>query len=328
MKDNKIFKKLKFIVDDLAETLAEMENVENPTAMQREYVISTAQYMGKLLNLLGDSMGEEKEVKSVSTPVVEGKKEEPVVPQVKVVSTPEEKPVEKVEAPTPVQVPVQPVVEVKTVPVQELTPEPAPAPAPTPAPAPVAEAPKPAPTPDPVPEVKVPEPTPIQEEKIPESIEEILMAARRASAAAAPKPSAPVEVKQEPVAEAVEVQEPPRQEYLEEKLAANVKNKPSLNDRMAQKEDNSLLSRLQKKPSGDLKSAIGLNEKLMFIKTLFNGEHEAYSATISHLNGITQKNDAMNFISASLAPKYDWSKKQEEAKQFKAVVEKKFGNQI
>jgi hypothetical protein len=319
MQDNKIFKKLKFIVDDLAETLAEMEKVENPTTSQREYVISTAQYMGKLLNLLGDSMGEEKEVKPISIPVVEEKKEEPVVPQVKVVSSPGEHLVEKAEVPTPDQVPVEPVVEVKTVPVQELMSEHTP----------VAEAPKPVPTPEPTPEVRAPEPAPIHQEKIPESIEEILMAARKASAQAKP---APQMTKEEPthIETQTEITEKPhaekRVEYVDQKLASAVKVSQSLNDRMAQKEDNSLLSRLQKKPGGDLKTTIGLNEKLMFIKTLFNGEHEAYSATISHINGITQKSEAMSFIASSLVPKYEWNKKESEAKQFKALVEKKFGN--
>jgi hypothetical protein len=57
-----------------------------------------------------------------------------------------------------------------------------------------------------------------------------------------------------------------------------------------------LSSKLQSEPIPDIGSAIGLNDKFLFINELFNGNIEKYEETISFLNNAPNFNDAFNYL--------------------------------
>ncbi|WP_257670539.1 hypothetical protein [Parapedobacter tibetensis] len=75
----------------------------------------------------------------------------------------------------------------------------------------------------------------------------------------------------------------------------------------------------------DLKSAISLNDKLLFIKDLFNGYSLAYSEAIELLNRYDDFAAAEAFLQANYAEKNNWAAKQTTVDKLYAVMRKRFG---
>lgn len=70
---------------------------------------------------------------------------------------------------------------------------------------------------------------------------------------------------------------------------------------------------------------IGLNDKLAFIKHLFDGQSEDYDRVISQINTATSLQEAHDFISQLVKPDYNnWAGKEEFETRFLEIVEGKF----
>ncbi|HYX07414.1 MAG TPA: hypothetical protein VE912_11830, partial [Bacteroidales bacterium] len=81
---------------------------------------------------------------------------------------------------------------------------------------------------------------------------------------------------------------------LGEKL---IHSKTFINESLAKsQEKKDLASVLQSKPLKNIESAIGLNDKFLFVRELFKGDAELYTKTIARLNAASDFNDAYNFI--------------------------------
>ena len=76
----------------------------------------------------------------------------------------------------------------------------------------------------------------------------------------------------------------------------------------------------------DLKSAISLNDKLLFIKDLFNGYSLAYSEAIELLNRYDDFASAEAFLQTNYAQKNNWAEKPATVDKLYAVMRKRFGN--
>ncbi len=74
----------------------------------------------------------------------------------------------------------------------------------------------------------------------------------------------------------------------------------------------------------DLKSAIGINEKFLFINELFDGSLQEYSRAIDFLNEASGFQEADNYMQNSLLLKYNWDKESPHVLKFLALVERKF----
>lgn len=100
----------------------------------------------------------------------------------------------------------------------------------------------------------------------------------------------------------------------------------SLNDILSGKtESKSISSQLGNKPAAvDLKSTISLNDKMMFIKELFNGYNLAYSEAIEILNRFDSFEAADNFLMKNYAEKNQWAKKQEVVDRLYEILNRKF----
>lgn len=96
---------------------------------------------------------------------------------------------------------------------------------------------------------------------------------------------------------------------------------PSLNDLLAK--TNSNLEPL-KAPISDLKQAINLNEKLLFIKDLFNGYNLAYSEAIDIVNKMSNFETADSFLQNNYAVKNSWASKQATVDQFYELLNRRF----
>lgn len=70
---------------------------------------------------------------------------------------------------------------------------------------------------------------------------------------------------------------------------------------------------------------IGLNDKIAFIKHLFNGKSEDYDRVLSQLNTSISFKDAKRFIQDIVKPDYnDWIDKDEFEERFMQIIEGKF----
>lgn len=74
----------------------------------------------------------------------------------------------------------------------------------------------------------------------------------------------------------------------------------------------------------DLKSSISLNDKLLFIKDLFNGYSLAYSEAIELLNRYVTFAEADAFLQTNYALKNNWADKPQTVEKLYAILRKKF----
>lgn len=83
--------------------------------------------------------------------------------------------------------------------------------------------------------------------------------------------------------------------------------KTSLNDRLFQQ-------RLQ----------VGLNDRIAFVKHLFNFSQEEFNQVLSQLNTFKTEAEAKNYIINTVKPKYDWNDKEEYIDRLYILIERKF----
>ena len=100
------------------------------------------------------------------------------------------------------------------------------------------------------------------------------------------------------------------EEAQEERMVdqATTGEKKSLNDRLA----------------GDALK-FGLNDRIGFVKDLFEGSAEDFNRVVSQLNTLGSLSEAQEFINTHVVPEYDWAANEETAKRFMASVKQRFG---
>jgi len=69
---------------------------------------------------------------------------------------------------------------------------------------------------------------------------------------------------------------------------------------------------------------IGLNDRIAFVKNLFDGSQEEFNRVVSQLNTIKTEKEAKKFINKMVKPDYNWSEQEEYEARFMAIVERKF----
>ena len=95
-------------------------------------------------------------------------------------------------------------------------------------------------------------------------------------------------------------------------------------DDLASKQpQNNLSSRMQSKPITDLSKAIGLNDKFLFIRELFEGDKERYHEAIQIINEMPNYQEAEDYI----RQRFEWSEDKPEVVRFMDLVRRKFSNQ-
>lgn len=102
---------------------------------------------------------------------------------------------------------------------------------------------------------------------------------------------------------------------------------PTLNEMMsAQRSQSAPLAQLKRQPVSDLKSIINLNDKLLFIKDLFNGYSLAYSEAIEIINRFDSFDAADNFLKTNYAQKNNWTSKQATADKLYELLNRRFAD--
>ena len=119
------------------------------------------------------------------------------------------------------------------------------------------------------------------------------------------------EVTQERTVYQLEEEEEPSQEVAQQERmvdeAIKGENK-SLNERLA----------------GDALK-FGLNDRIGFVKDLFDGSAEDFNRVVSQLNSLRSLSEAQEFLNTHVVPEYDWAANEETAERFMAAVEQRFG---
>lgn len=99
---------------------------------------------------------------------------------------------------------------------------------------------------------------------------------------------------------------------------------PTLNDILAGKNSNSRINETSGAVITDLKAAINLNDKLLYIKDLFNGYNLAYAEAIDIANKMPNFDAADNFFQKNYAVKNNWADKQATVDKFYLLLNKRF----
>lgn len=138
----------------------------------------------------------------------------------------------------------------------------------------------------------------------------------------------PEPAKPEPVKQTIINLEPVQQDFIKPEP---VKPEPepvlTLNQRIAAQkslEQPTVKAGFAGKPIQDLPSLISLNDKLLFVKELFNGYNLAYSEAINILNRYTNLEQSEQFLKVNYAEKNNWKDKPATAERFYDVLKKRF----
>ena len=89
------------------------------------------------------------------------------------------------------------------------------------------------------------------------------------------------------------------------------------------KSEKSVADKIHHQKIEDLKKAIGINEKFLFINELFEGNLASYNEHIEKINSSPEVNHARSIVD-SLIAKYNWNHEQEIVKKFMDLVERRF----
>jgi hypothetical protein len=108
-------------------------------------------------------------------------------------------------------------------------------------------------------------------------------------------------------------------------LAANndANSQLSINDKLKQ-ESHAVLEQLNNEPIKDLKKAISINERFLFISELFNGDEAMYDRSIKTINAFSIYPEAEYWIRRELKVKFAWEEKSNTVKQFNQLVKRRF----
>ena len=88
-------------------------------------------------------------------------------------------------------------------------------------------------------------------------------------------------------------------------------------------EDNSLAAKLQRSPISDIRTAIGINDKMMIINDLFGGSFDRYSKSINALNEFPTLSGAKVYMS-ELQIELQWDLESQAYKMLNDLVERRF----
>jgi len=143
----------------------------------------------------------------------------------------------------------------------------------------------------------------------------------------APKPEPVKAAKPEPVKETKPIEVKKETPPVESKKEAHAEEPLTINQMMSaklHKTSAKVAEHLHVQPISDLKQAIILNDKLLYIKDLFNGYNLAYNEAIDILNRFSTFDEADHFLKTNYAVKNHWDTKQATVDKFYGLLERRY----
>jgi hypothetical protein len=114
-----------------------------------------------------------------------------------------------------------------------------------------------------------------------------------------------------------------QQKSVYELNEAMAQNAESLNDRL-KVERAELGSMLKETPIRDLRKAIGINDRFVFINELFRGDENMYERSIKTINSFGALGEAEFWIQRELKTKIGWNEGSETVQHFDQLVRRRF----
>ena len=114
-----------------------------------------------------------------------------------------------------------------------------------------------------------------------------------------------------------------QQHSLKEINEAVAIQQESLNDRLKQSRTE-LAENLKETPIRDLRKAIGVNDRFVFISELFRGDEAMYERSIKTINGFNIYAEAEYWINRELKTKIGWDDSRDIVKHFYKLVKRRF----
>lgn len=137
----------------------------------------------------------------------------------------------------------------------------------------------------------------------------------------------PVVVKAQPPVFAAVHNTPPVTTQRHEVVEVNEmigRREESLNERLKAASVNDLGAMLQSSPVKDLKKAIGINDRYVFLNELFRGDEQMYERSIKTINAFSIHAEAEYWIKRELKLKLGWNEDAAPVKQFDQLVRRRF----
>lgn len=96
------------------------------------------------------------------------------------------------------------------------------------------------------------------------------------------------------------------------------KKKSAINEKVSLGETENDL--LYNKPVGDIRKAMGINDRFFYQRELFEGNADLFNQTLDQLNSMSSFDDATNFLVSN----FEWEKDSEVAGSFLKIVKRRF----
>ena len=106
-------------------------------------------------------------------------------------------------------------------------------------------------------------------------------------------------------------------------IASRHNGSSSLNDKL-KSDVLELKSALNDTPVRDLKKAIGVNDRYVFINQLFRGDEVMYERSLKTINGFRILPEAEYWMERELKVKLGWDENREATRQFYQLVKRRF----
>jgi hypothetical protein len=90
--------------------------------------------------------------------------------------------------------------------------------------------------------------------------------------------------------------------------------------------DASIAHQLEREVVNDLQSAIGVNERFLYINELFAGDGDAYRDAVQQLDSFANLPEALKYVRAELSDRYTWDQEQESTISFYSLIEKRYAD--
>jgi len=97
-------------------------------------------------------------------------------------------------------------------------------------------------------------------------------------------------------------------------------HKPTLNDLLQKDEVPTLADMHRKAKIEDIKKSLSINQRYMFVNTLFNGNEEAFNRTIEHIESVGSSEEAVSFLTHKFS---NWDHDSDEVAEFIQLVRRR-----
>lgn len=139
-------------------------------------------------------------------------------------------------------------------------------------------------------------------------------------------PSQKDENKPEPEEDTTDKTPQPQEDFSSPKTTLDLFSEPpaaSLGESLAENKQHALGDTLQQSPIHDLREAIGINDKFVFINELFKGDLEKYNKILDELNGFSSLKGAQTYLT-ELSVQHQWDEESPTFLKLAHMLERKF----